>query len=136
MNKKKKIIAAVVVIAVIAVFAGVYAAFGPKGILGTKTCTVEVVNKDGDVQSYGCKTKAEYLSGLMDELAEDGYFSYEGTTSDYGLYITSINGETADYSADGAYWAIYVNDEYGQYGADQQPIADGDTFRFVYETSK
>ncbi len=136
MDKKKKIIAAVVVIAVIAVFAGVYAAFGPKASQGTKSYTVEVVNKEGESKTYSGKTDAEYLSGLMDELAAAGDFSYDGTTSDYGLYITAINGETADYSVDGAYWSIYVNGEYGSYGADQQPVTDGDSFKFAYESAQ
>lgn len=133
MDKKKKIIAAVVVIAVIAVFAGVYAAFAPKASQGTKSYTVDVVNKEGESKTYSGKTDAEYLSGLMDELAAAGDFSYDGTTSEYGLYITTINGETADYNTDGSYWSIYVNGEYGSYGADAQPVADGDSFTFAYE---
>ena len=68
----------------------------------------------------------------MDELKEDG-FTYEGSDSDYGLFINSINGLEANYDTDGAYWAIYVNGDYGQYGADSQPVADGDSFGFVYE---
>ena len=47
--------------------------------------------------------------------------------------ISHTRGATADYDAYGAYWSIYVNDEYGQYGADQQPVADGDTFKLCYE---
>lgn len=137
MNKNKKIIAAVVaVIAVIVVFLGVYKVFGPKAQTGEKAYTVEVTAADGSTKTYEGRTDAEYLSGLMDELQEAGDFSYEGTSSDYGLFITAINGETADYDKDGAYWAIYVNGEYGQYGADQQPVADGDSFRFAYESSQ
>ena len=56
-----------------------------------------------------------------------------GSDSEYGLFITSINGITAD-GSDGAYWSIYVNGEYGQYGADSQPVNDGDAFSFRYET--
>ena len=70
----------------------------------------------------------------MDELSENEDFSYEGSDGDYGLYIDTINGLTADYATDGAYWSIYVNGEYGSYGADSQPVTDGDTYQFVYET--
>jgi len=49
-----------------------------------------------------------------------------------GLYITTVNGVTADFDKDGAYWSIMVNGEYGQYGADSQPVADGDEFQLVY----
>ena len=81
-------------------------------------------------------TDAEYLKEVMDELTENDEFTYEGTDSDYGIMINTINGVTADYNVDGAYWAIYVNGEYGQYGADTQPVADGDAFQFVYETAQ
>ena len=98
MKKNKKIIAAVVaVIAVIVVFLGVYKVFGPKAQAGEKAYTVEVTAADGSTKTYEGRTDAEYLSGLMDELQEAGDFSYEGTSSDYGLFITAINGETADY---------------------------------------
>ena len=56
----------------------------------------------------------------------------EGTEGDYGLYIDTVNGLTADYAEDGAYWSIYVNGEYGSYSADQQPVADGDVYGLVY----
>ncbi len=138
MSKQKKLIVTLVILAaVIAVLAGIYKAFGPKTSAGAKHCTVEVVASDGTTTSYeAASSDAQYLKDIMDALSATGAFSYEGEESEYGLYITAINGETADYDADGAYWAIYVNGEYGQYSADQQPVADGDTFRFIYETSK
>ena len=71
----------------------------------------------------------------MDEAAEKTDFSYEGEEGDYGLYIETVNGLTADYDADGAYWAVYVNGEYGQNSVDLQPVADGDTYRLSYEAS-
>ena len=46
--------------------------------------------------------------------------------------INKINGQSAVYDTDGAYWSIYVNGEYGQYGADSQPVNDGDAFKFEY----
>ncbi len=133
-GRGKKIIFGVILIAaLLAVLLCVYRKFGPKTQTGTKAYTVEVVDQNGETKSYQGRTDAEYLSGLMDELAAEGDFSYEGTQSDYGLYITAINGVTADYDKDKAYWSIYVNGEVGQYGADSQPVADGDDFQFVYE---
>ncbi len=134
MKKQTKIIIPVVaVLAVIAILAGVYFALAPKAQQGSKSVTVEVVDDKGTTKPYTIKTDAEFLSQVMDELTAEGDFSYEGTDGDYGLYITAINGVTADYDADGAYWSILVNDEYGMFGADSQPVADGDDFKFVYE---
>ena len=126
--------AALVVLA--GIFALIYFLNRPQAEEGTKAYTVTVVDKDGNSKSYEGKTDAEFLRGLMDELQAKGDFSYEGSDGDYGLYITAINGVTADYDQDGAYWSIYVNDEYGMYGAEQQPVADGDNFKFAYEISQ
>lgn len=137
-NEKKSsklpiVIAAAVLVIAASVFALVYFLNKPKTVEGTKAYTVAVVDKDGNSKEYTGKTDAEFLRGLMDELTAGGDFSYAGDDSDYGLYITTINGVTADYNADGAYWSIYVNEEYGQFGADAQPVNDGDSFKFVYE---
>ncbi len=48
--------------------------------------------------------------------------------------LYTVNGLTADFTTGNAYWAIYVNGEYGSYGLSQQPVTDGDTYAIVYET--
>lgn len=93
-----------------------------------KTYTLQVVSQDGSVKEYTDATTEEYLKGAMDELTQEQDFTYEETS---GMVIT-VDGERADYNEDGAYWAIYVNDEYGQYGIAEQPITDGDTYKFEY----
>ncbi|MCR4904052.1 MAG: DUF4430 domain-containing protein [Butyrivibrio sp.] len=134
MKKNQKIIISIVaVIALIAILLGVYTIFKPKAVEGTKAYTVSVTDAEGETVSYSGMTDAEFLSDLMDELVEEGDFSYVGDAGEYGLYITTINGLEANYDTDGAYWSIYVNGEYGQYGADSQPVTDGDEYSFVYE---
>jgi hypothetical protein len=97
-----------------------------------KAYTLEIVSRDGSSKSYEGSTSQEFLKGAMDELAEKGDFSYEEADG----MITTINGERADYNADGAYWAIYVNGDYGQFGADQQPVSDGDAYKFEYTSAQ
>lgn len=92
--------------------------------------TIEVKDADGNVSSFAGNTEAEFLRGAIDDI--DGV-TIDGYDSDYGFYITTVNGITADYDADGAYWSIYVNGEYGSYGVDSQPVADGDVFQLAYE---
>ncbi|MCD8084891.1 MAG: DUF4430 domain-containing protein [Clostridiales bacterium] len=94
----------------------------------TKHITLTVTYADGSSDNYEIDTEADYLKDAIDATVELG-----GEESDYGFYITSVNGVEADYDADGAYWAIYVNDTYGSYGVDSQPVADGDSFALVYE---
>lgn len=134
MTKQYKIILSIAAIAAaILVLLGIYRVFSPKAQEGTKAYTMIVTSEDGSRKSYQGKTDAEYLRDLMDELQATGDFAYDGYEGDYGLYITTINGVTADYDMDGAYWSIYVNGEYGMYGADTQPVAAGDRFEFAYE---
>ncbi len=134
MKNKKSILAWVLaLVAVCAFFLALYLSNKPKAEAGTKAYTLEVVDNEGQSKVYTGKTDAEFLRGVMDELAAKGDFSYEGTEGAYGLMIETVNGVTADYAKDGAYWAIYVNDEYGMYGADAQPVTDGDAFKLVYE---
>lgn len=133
-NKKNFTLLLCLVLALLCMF-GVYKVFGPKISKGSKAVVIEVLNKESDLKTYKIKTDAEYLVDAMNELQDSQDFSYEGSESDYGLYITSINGQEAVYETDGSYWSIYVNNEYGMYGADQQPVNDGDTYRFAYEKS-
>ena len=134
-NTKKIWPGIIVLVFVAVIFGAVYMIAGPKVQKGSKSYTLEVVDDQGGTKEYKGTTDTKYLRELMDELAEEGDFSYEGTEGDYGLYIDSVNGLAADYNTDGAYWSVYVNGEYGQYSADLQPVADGDEFRLAYEKS-
>lgn len=122
---KKVITAAVIIILVLSlVFA--YFSFREAPVEGEKTVTVEVTSQDGTVKSYTVETDAAYLGEVMEET--------EGLTVEYsddGMIIT-VNGEFAEYTANNAYWALYVNGEYGNYGADKQPVTDGDVYGIVY----
>ena len=102
---------------------------------GSKECSLTVTDDSGTSKTYECSTNAEYLRQLMDELSAEQTqeFSYEGSEGQYGLFINTVNGLTADYDKDHAYWAIYVDGEYAQNGADTQPVNDGD---LKYEVSK
>lgn len=134
MKKSTKItIAVLAAVVVIAAFVGVYFAYGPKTTQGAKAITVEIVDNNGQTTTYETRTDAEYLRQALEELDDATDFAIEGEESDYGLYITTVNGITADYNADGAYWSVYVNGEYGMYGVDTQPVTDGDTYSIVYE---
>lgn len=128
-SKTKKIIGVSAVVALVAILAIVFFVFREAPVEGSKAITIEVVNKSEETKEYQLKTDAEYLRQAMEE-AEGLEFS--GSESEYGMMVTVVNGETADYNTNGAYWSFYVNDEYCNYGIDQQPVEDGDTFKIVY----
>ncbi|MBQ8910253.1 MAG: DUF4430 domain-containing protein [Oscillospiraceae bacterium] len=127
MKNKKILIAVIALVAVAALMVGVYFATREKPVEGQKTITVTVVHKDGSEKLFTCKTTEEYLGPVL--LAEK---IVEGDMGDYGLFITAADGETADYSVDGGWWAVYKGEEQTTTGADQVVIEDGDSFRLVY----
>ena len=65
---------------------------------------------------------ALYALGLID-----------GDEGDYGLYIKSVNGITADYDVDATYWALYIDNAYALSGASETPIEEGKRYTFRIE---
>ncbi len=88
---------------------------------------MEVVHKDESTKTFTYHTDAEYLGEVI--LAEG---LVKGAQGDYGLYITEVDGESAVYETDSAYWAFYQGGEYANQSVDQTPINDGDAFSLVY----
>lgn len=56
----------------------------------------------------------------------------EGEESQYGLYVKTVNGITADPDSGKDYWAFYVDGEYAVTGVDSTAIEPGKTYGFVY----
>lgn len=127
MKNKKLLLAAAVIILAAAVFAGIWFVSRPETSQGSKSFTVEVVHKDESTKDFSYQTDAEYLGEVL--LAEG---LIQGDAGDFGLYITEVDGETADYDTDQSYWALYQDGEYAQQGIDQTPVHDGDQFSLVY----
>lgn len=127
-SNKKVILGVVALVAVITIMAAVFFIFREKPVEGSKSITIEVINKAQESTMYELKTDAEYLRQAMEEA--DG-LEFSGTESQYGLTVEVINGENTDFN-NGSYWSFYVNDAYCNYGIDTQPVLDGDAFQIVY----
>ena len=132
-SNKKIILGVAVLAAVLILFVVLYLVFSPKAAGGAKDIVIEVVDDEGATISYDVKTDAEFLRGALDD-AEG--LTYDGTESEYGLMIETVNGLCADYVENGAYWAIMVDGAYGDYGVDQQPVEDGVTYQLVYTVAE
>ena len=127
--KRKQIIALAALVALALVFIGVFAATRPAVKAGAKTVTVDVVHADGKQNEFVYHTDLAYLGEL---LLSEGLV--KGENREYGLYITQVDGEDANYDTDKAYWALYENGEYATQGAETMPLADGSLFSLVYTT--
>jgi hypothetical protein len=130
MNKKKWIVIIAAVLALAALAAGMvalYLKFRPAPEAGKKEIQVTVVHKDGTQKEFTYVTREEYLGAV---LLEAGLI--EGEEGPYGLMISAVDGETADWNVDQSYWALFVGEEYAVTGVDQTPIHDADRFSLVY----
>lgn len=87
-----------------------------------------VVDKDGVETQYEIHTDQDTVGKALLELE-----LIDGEESEYGLYVKTVNGITADYDKDGVYWAFYINDEYAQTGVDAAKITEGNSYSFRVE---
>lgn len=126
-NNKKTLLALIALVAVAAIVLGVYFFTRPSAVEGAKTFTVTVVHGDGASKDFTYHTDEAYLGAV---LLSEGLI--QGEQGEYGLMISTVDGEEAVYETDGAYWALYVGEEYGTTGVDTTPVSDGDTFKLVY----
>lgn len=90
--------------------------------------TVVTTDLDGKETTHKIKTDAATVGEAL--LAEG---LIDGENSDYGLYITTVNGITLDWEKDGKYWAFYINGAYAQTGVDATDVEDGAVYTFKPE---
>ena len=90
-----------------------------------KTVTIEVIHKDKTQKEFQILSAAEYLG---DALVAEGLV--KGTTGDYGLYIDTVDNETADKSKE-EWWCITKGGQAVMTGISTTPFADGDTFELT-----
>lgn len=129
-NKKVLLIAACALL--IASMLIVYFVFSPKPSEGTKKISIEVEHLASENKSFEISTDADYLRQALEE---NGLVA--GIESTYGLWVQTVDGETADDSNE-EWWGYTINGETALYGVDEQLIYDGDTIVFTlnvgYET--
>ena len=127
MKNKKLVLAAIAVIAVIGLMAGIWMSTRPETQTGSKGYSVTVIHKDGTVKDFSYRTDAEFLA---EALLEEGLVA--GEDSQYGLTIITVDGEDAVWATDNAYWAIWVGEEMAVTGASEIPVYDGSTYKLEY----
>lgn len=95
---------------------------------GKTKFTFTVVDKDGNETEFEIHTDKETVGQALQELN-----LIAGENSEYGLYVKTVNGITADYDTDKVYWAFYVNGTYATSGVDTTPVKEGDKYSFKVE---
>lgn len=125
MKKKSTVIAAVVLVVLIAVAGLLYVKFKPATTQGEKEITVVVVHADKTEKTFTYQTDAEYLREVLED---NGLIA--GDESEYGLFVKTVDGETADDSKQ-QWWCITKGGESLNTSVDQTPINDKDQFEFT-----
>lgn len=125
MKNQKKLFAGLgVLVLLIGILLTVYFVNKPATTSGSKAITVEVVTSD-DTKTFNYTTDSEYLADvLLDEQL------VSGSESEYGLFITTVNGITAN-DANQEWWCITKDGQMLETGASDTPINDGDKFEIT-----
>lgn len=95
---------------------------------GKTEFTFTVVDKDGNETSFQIHTDKKTVAEALLE-----HELIAGDEGEYGLYVKTVNGITADYDIDQTYWAFYVNGEYASAGVDSTDVTAGHTYSFKVE---
>ena len=129
-TKRNKIVGlscmgAALVIAII----GIFVIFNlSKPAQTNKTLSISVVHGDESVKDFTIQTiKANLADALVDEKIA------EGSDSEYGLFITTVDGETADETKE-QWWCITKGGEQLNTGASDTITADGDKYEITLTT--
>ena len=97
----------------------------PSETLGQKvSVTVEIVDDKGEKTVLNLETEK---ATLAEALVEEGIIEYAAD----GLY-TTVNGITADYSKDGAWWCVTKGGTMTTEGMNTLKLKDGDKFEVTY----
>ena len=124
MSKKARY-AALALVAAMVLFFGVWLLVRPAGIEGEKNLTIEVIHADQRTVTFEISTDAEYLDEALTE-----HNIAQGSESTYGLFIETVDGETAD-SSKQEWWCITRGGESLMAGASELPVADGETYELT-----
>lgn len=127
MKKNTKIIIALVVLAALIVGAVLlYNAFAPAAQVGDKHVEIAVIHADGSSKDFSLDTDAETLRAALDELG-----IIEGDEGEYGLYVTAVDGESADAAAQ-EWWCFTKGGEMLTTGVDSTMIQDGEHYEVTF----
>jgi hypothetical protein len=87
----------------------------------------EATDNNGTITAWDVSTDKKFVGEALIEVNLIG-----GNESDYGFYVTAVNGSTADYDTDKSYWAFYINGEYAMSGVGTTEIDETHIYSFVY----
>ena len=128
MTKKKSAILFIILLALVLSAGLIWYVNRPQANGGAKAITVEVVHGDGTTKRFPIRTDAETLRQACEEQK-----LIAGQEGEFGLYILTVDGETADESLQ-QWWRITKGGAEHFYGVDETLIQDGEQYEFTLKT--
>lgn len=86
------------------------------------------MHADGTTAEFALTTSEAYLRGALEQAG-----LIAGNQSELGLYVLTVNGETAD-EAKQQWWCLTKGGEDVMTGVDTTPIQDADRFELTLKT--
>ena len=129
MKQNRKIWLACLVLLLLAVGMGaVYVQYAPAPVAGVKSISVTVVHGDQSVRTVELDTDAKYLQEAL-----EAQKLIAGEPSDYGLLVTTVDGETADTAAQ-EWWSFSRDGAMLETGVGTTPVTDGAAYEIALQT--
>jgi len=97
----------------------------PERPQGELAFALTVTYEDGSAKDF---TFASEKATLGEALLDAGFVE----VADNGVYVT-VDGVTADFDKDGAYWALYIGGEYAMTGPGETILQPDTAYEFRYE---
>lgn len=100
----------------------------PADAEAVKNLTITVVHGDGTKKEIAVSTEAENLRAALEP---EGIIA--GDESEFGLFVKTVDGETADDSKQ-QWWCVTKDGVMTETGVDGVMIADGESYEFTLTT--
>ena len=127
-NIKRILLGCVTLVIIIAVMSLLYNRFKPATVEGSKKIVAQVILTDGTSKSYDIQTDEQYLRKALEQIT-----LIAGSESDYGLFVATVDGVTAD-EAKQEWWCFTLDGGTVNTSVDLTPIKDGDHFEITLTT--
>ena len=126
--KKRALVTVSALLALVLSLGMVWVFNRPRAAAGSKSLLIEVFHGDGSRKAYPVRTDAETLRQACEE-----HSLITGRESEYGLYVLTVDGETADETRQ-QWWCITKDGAEHNYGVDATKIRDGEQYAFTLKT--
>jgi len=94
---------------------------------GSRTFRFEVTDDNEKLSVWNVSTDETTVGDALIALG-----LIKGDVSDYGLYVTEVNGLIADFDDNESWWGFFIDGEMAMVGVDAIDIEEGRVYAFIY----